>query len=73
MIVLNAEVKLMKSRPRILPLQLISGVVLLVGMLVGVHSDIDGVFDVGHDEPLKALCDYWGEGHGNDNGCFHAG
>jgi len=29
---------------------------------VGVYSDIHGVFDAGHNYPLKALCDDLGEG-----------
>lgn len=32
----------------------------LVGVMVAVYSDVDEVFDVGHDQPFKALHDYQG-------------
>ncbi len=34
-----------------------------VGVLMWVHSDIDGIFDAGHNQSLKALHDYRSEGH----------
>ncbi len=37
---------------------IIRGAIFLVGILVGVHSDVDGIFNVGHDQPLEALHDY---------------
>ena len=39
------------------------GSVLPICILVRVHSDVSAVFDVVHNQPLKALHDYRGEGY----------